>query len=206
MACLSRIAALAISMAAWLGLAVQFDASLAQIGSVGETLWVMLRYFTIIINLLAAIAFTGIALGKAAWVTPARLGGLTLSILLVGIVYALLLDGLLTLSGGAKLADVLLHRATPVAVPLYWLAYASKGALTWRGPAKWTLLPLGYFLYAMVRGAVEGEYAYPFLDVAKLGWGSTLGTVLVMALAFLAAGYALVWLDRRLAKHGRHLA
>ena len=93
-----------------------------------------------------------------------------LAIMLVGVVYVTLLRGLLDLSGGAKLADTLMHYATPVLVPLWWLLFAPKGKLEWRDPAIWSLFPLAYFPYALARGAYEGIYAYPFINVAKIGW------------------------------------
>ena len=50
----------------------------------------------------------------------------------------------------------------------------------------------------LVRGAYEGVYAYPFLDVAKNGWPTTIVFALVIAAAFFAGGHAMVWLDQRL--------
>jgi hypothetical protein len=60
-------------------------------------------------------------------------------------------------------------------------------------------LPAAYFVYALARGAAEGIYAYPFMDVARIGWMQTATTAVLMALGFLAAGYALVWLDHQMA-------
>jgi hypothetical protein len=59
-------------------------------------------------------------------------------------------------------------------------------------------LPLAYFPYALARGALDGRYPYPFIDVGTLGWARVLGNAAAIAAAFLIAGYALVWLDRRL--------
>ena len=78
----------------------------------GATLWVLARFFTIITNLLLAVVMTGVAVGRK--VSPFLLGGVTLAILLVGVVYATLLQGLHQLQGGALVADVLLHKASPV--------------------------------------------------------------------------------------------
>ena len=122
-----------------------------------------------------------------------------LAIVLVGVVYWLLLRGALELSGGAWVADLLLHSATPVLVPLWWLGFAPKGGLTGRDPWRWAALPVVYFAYALARGAAEGRYAYPFLDVGRIGWGQTLLTALVMGLGFVVGGFALVWIDRRMA-------
>ena len=192
----ARIMAAAITLTALIGFAVQFHASLERLDSVAETTWVVLRYFTIIANLLVAVVFAGIAAGRARFAAPSLLAGVTLAILLVGVVYGLLLNGLLELSGGDKLADLLLHKVTPVLVPLWWLAFAPKGLLNGRDPWRWTILPVIYLAYALARGALEGVYAYPFMDVPKIGWLRTEANALLMGVGFLAAGYGLVWLDK----------
>ena len=66
-------------------------------------------------------------------------------------------------------------------------------------PAIWGIFPLAYFPHALARGRAEGPYTYPFIDVAELGWLQALTNTAVIALGFMVAGYALVWLDRRLA-------
>lgn len=201
----ARFAAIVVAMVAWVGLIVQWQASIGLTGAAGAALWAMLRYFTVLANLLVAVHFTAVALGSRRAARPFPLGGTTLAILLVGVVYGLLLRGLLELSGGAMLADLLLHKVTPVLVPLWWLAFAPKGCLKRRDPLLWALLPLTYFAYALARAAVDGLYPYPFMDVARLGWGQTLLNALLMAAGFLAAGLALRWLDGRMAPLTRPL-
>ena len=196
----ARLAAAAIALTAWTGLAVQFGASLGQTGSAGAALWEMLRFFTIIGNLLAAIAFTAIAAGSRRAGTPFVLGGVTLTILLIGVVHFLLLRGLLHLSGGAKLADVLLHQVTPLLVLLYWLGFAPKAGLRRRDAMIWALLPLAYFAYALARAAADGKYPYPFMNAAQLGWPRVVANAALIALGFMLAALALVAIARRLAR------
>ena len=76
-----------------------------------------------------------------------------MAILLVGVVYNPLLSGMVELSGGAKLADIINHSVTPVLVGLYWLVLAPKGDLRRTHPLLWGIFPLAYFPYAMARGA-----------------------------------------------------
>lgn len=206
MAVLSRISrglAGVIALAALIGVGAQFHASLGLLGTVAETVWVELRFFTIIANLLVAVVFGGIAGGRPGFVTPSLLGGLTLAILLVGVVYGLRLDGLVELSGGDKVADLLLHKVTPVLVALWCLAFAPKGGLTRRDPWIWAILPLAYFAYALIRGRVEGVYAYPFLDLAKLGWLRMGAEAALMGAAFMATGFVLVGLDAWMGRRAR---
>ena len=194
----TRFAAGAIALIAWIGLAVQFSAIIEQTGSVTATLWVLLRYFTIITNLLAAVVLTGIAWDKSAFGLPILLGGLTIAMVFVGVIYVLFLRGLLELSGGAKLADFILHYVTPVLVLLFWLVFAKKGTLRNSDPLLWVIYPLAYAVYALARGAVENKYAYPFIDVAQIGWLQAAINILLMTLSFLVAGFAIIWLDRQL--------
>ncbi len=191
---LGRVAAAIVALAACAGLVVQFEASFAQLGSVAVTLWVQARYFTIIGNLLVALLFIRLAIGRGT-ASASVMGGITLTIALVGIVYALLLRGLVRLSDSELLANLLLHQVTPVLVPLFWLAFVRKGRLRRSDPLLWFLLPALYFVYALIRGGEEGSYAYPFLDLGRIGWEQTAVNAAAIAAGFLAVAYALVWLD-----------
>lgn len=200
----ARIAAGLIALLIWVGLAVQFSATFEQNASIVQTLWILVHFFTVLTNFLAALVLTGIALGISASNSPVLLAGTTLSMGFVGLTYALLLRGLLELSGGASLANFLLHYASPVLVLLFWLIFAPKGGLRYGNPLLWVIYPLAYAAYALVRGAFGGKYAYPFIDVAQIGGMQTSINVVFLAVSFLAAGFAMVWLDGMLGR--RNLA
>lgn len=189
-----------IAGAAVLGIAVQFDVDLAKTGSVAMTVSTMLRFFTIISNLLIAILFSGIAAGRVVSNRPFLTGGAAVMIMLVGVVYGLLLRGLIPLSAGGRFADFLLHTATPILVPAYWLLFEDKGRLGWRHPWAWAAVPLLYLLYALIRGWLSGIYPYPFLDVIKLGGARVAANAAAIAIGFLCASFGLVALDRGLAR------
>lgn len=195
-----RIAAALVALIGWVALAVQFSATFGQTGSTGQTLWILLRFFTVLTNLMVAVVMTGIALDRPRFASPRLLGFVTLAIVLVGVVYMTLLRGLLELSGGAWLADALLHKVVPVLVPLYWLAFVRKGGLGWRDPFLWSLYPITYFIYALALGSAEGKYAYPFIDLAALGPARVALNAVLIAIAFIAAGVAFVRLDDTLAR------
>lgn len=193
-----RLAAAFIALAAWAGLVVQFAATFGQTGSVAETLWILLRFFTVITNLFVAVIMTRVAMGRRT--SPLVMGGLTLAILFVGIVYATLLHGLVELSGPALIADVLLHYVVPAAMAIYWLAFAPKIGLGLGDPLLWCVYPLAYLFYVVVRGSVDGRYPYPFIDVAALGYGRILLNSLMLLVAYLVAGLGLVALGRVMAR------
>ena len=187
-------AAALVAIICWAGLAIQFSATFGRQHDVTATVWILLRFFTVISNLLVAVAMTAVAIGRR--VSPFILGGITLSILLVGVVYTTLLRGLVELSGGALLADLLLHKVSPVAMALWWLLFAPKKALNFGAPIRWAIYPLAYFAYALVRGHYEHKYPYPFMDVAKLGWTQTAINAGGIAMGFIVAGLLLVWIDQ----------
>jgi hypothetical protein len=189
-----RAAAALVAIACWAGLAVQFAATYGEQHDVARTLWILARYFTILTNLIVALVMTAVAIGRRA--SPLLLGGITLAILLVGIVYAFLLQHLYTMTGAAKVADVMLHKLTPLLMLLWWLLFAPRAKLRWNAPLCWAAYPLVYFLYAIARGLNDGKYPYPFLDVGHLGWLQTAINAAGIAAGFVLAGFLLVWIDR----------
>lgn len=188
-----RAAAALVALVCWAGLAVQFSATYGAQHDVANSLWILARFFTILTNLLVAIVMTWIAIGRRG--SSFVLGGLTLAILLVGAVYALLLAGLHELRGPALVADILLHKISPVLMALFWLLFAPRAKLNWSDPLWWCLYPLAYFAYALARASIDGRYPYPFMDVAKIGWLQTALNAGGIALAFILAGLLLVWVD-----------
>ena len=180
----------------WAALALQLWLTLGNIEAAGGTLlagvWRYLGYFTVIANLFAAFTLTGVALGRIA---PRREFAAVTAMLLVGIVYSLLLRGTWNPQGLQQLADVALHDVMPVLVLLVWLLRPRRrlGVKdTWVA----VVLPLGYVVYAMARGALDGWYPYAFLDVPVLGVAQVTLNCLGMGAAFLVMALLLTWLDR----------
>lgn len=193
-----------IGLIAWVGLAVQFDATMVTTESVAGSVWAMLLYFTIIANFATAVVFTALAFGLDKFASPLMIGGVTISMLLVGVVYNTVLSGTIELSGGAKLADFLNHRVTPAAVSMFWLFVADKRQLSWKAPLQWAALPVLYFVYGLSRGVAEGSYPYPFMNLARLGWARTSFNAILMAAGFAAVGFGMVWLARKITSNQPH--
>jgi hypothetical protein len=190
-----RVAAALVAAICWIALGVRFALTYGENGDVLATLWILARYFTILSNLALAIVMTFDAFGRR--LSDFVLGGLTLTMLLVGIVYMVLLQSLYQLSGASLFADVLMHRASPIAITLYWIFFAPHRRLRWNAPLWWSLFPLAYFAYALVRGSIDGIYPYPFMDVGEIGVAQTAVNAAIIAAVYIVVGLALVWLDRR---------
>lgn len=168
-------------------------------------IWALLRFFTITTNTLVGVVFALIAWRGRDAVSPRWLGASMLAIVLVGVVFNLLLGGLTHATVWDWLGDRIHHVAMPVLVPLWWLAFASKGRLAWSDPLRWALYPLAYAAYIFLRVGLEtpgGGVAYPyfFMDADRLGYAAALLNMSGIAVGFVLTGLGVVWLDRRLAR------
>jgi hypothetical protein len=191
---MDRIVAVVVAIACWIGLGIQFSASYADHVDLISTLWSLGRFFTILTNLLVAVTMTWVAVGKK--VSVNFIGGVTLAIILVGVVYVTLLQGLRVLTGAHLLADILLHKVSPILMTLWWLFFAPRAKLRWSAALWWIAYPLAYLIYVLARGHLDHKYPYPFLDVAKIGWTQTLLNMGGIAVGFVLAGLLLIWIDR----------
>ena len=117
-------------------------------------------------------------------------------IAIVGIVYSIALRHVWDPEGLQKIADVVLHDATPVLYVLYWLLFVRKGELQFRDVPAWLVYPAIYAVYSMIRGAMTGRYPYHFLDAGVLGYPRTALNIVALLAAFLGASFLTVALGR----------
>lgn len=196
---LTRVIAGIAALVGWAALLLQFWLIARNLG-VGAATWRFVGFFTILTNLGAASVATAVALGgrgRLAGPKP-RLMAAT-SIIMVGLVYSVALRSLWNPAGLQKLADVLLHDATPLLWAALWLALP-HGRINWR-EIGWALLPpLAYCIYALVRGAGDGWYPYWFLNPAEQSTGELLVSILALVLAFAALASSLIAIARALAR------
>ena len=199
---LTRLLAFLAALASWVGLAVQLWILLRGMGFV-DGLWRFLGFFTILTNLGAAIVATAVAAGATRGLGGAKARLMTAtSILVVGIVYSLALRALWDPQGLQKLADFTLHDAAPMTWAFLYIA-APHTRLPWRAVGWAVLPPALYAAYALGRGAIDGWYAYWFLNPASQSPAELAASIAVM-LAFVATvAAALVGLDRWLGQTPR---
>lgn len=195
----SRALATVAALVGWAALALQIGLTIDRVsnngGSVPAALWLWIGYFTITTNLLAAAVLSASALGPVGRISQflcrAGVQSMTaMSIVIVGLIYNLLLRGLWHPQGWQLVTDVSLHVVMPLLFLLHWWLHVPKAGLRMRHIALWLLYPAAYFAYALLRGAVDGWYPYPFVDVVSLGYVRVVINAVVILLAFLAvAGY-----------------
>jgi hypothetical protein len=192
-----RIVAAVTAVVSGLGLALQLAIIIEQLGPALGT-WRFLGYFTIISNIAVAAVATSVAAGaKSGLAGPrARLAGLT-AIVAVGLVYSLLLRSMWNPRGMQKLADAALHDWAPMLFLLMWVL-TPHGGLTRRDIKLALLLPALYLAYALGRGAMDGWYAYWFLNPASQTFAAlSLSIAGMLALFATIAGLAIA-VDKRL--------
>lgn len=196
----ARAVAALIALATAVSLAAQFVA----VGldhpeySHGETLWRLARYFTILTNLMVAVTYAALALSGRVG-SPVWLGGVTLWIVITGVVYHLLLAATDTQDTAVSwYANIGLHSVVPGLVALWWLAAGPREGLGIHAALLWLLWPLLYVCYALLRGQIDGTYPYFFTDPTRIGWQGVGMWTLILAGAFFAAGLLQIALARLL--------
>ena len=191
----TRIPAALAATVGWFGLVLQFVLLIDKMGPL-LGIWRYLGYYTILTNIGAAIVATGVALGGTSGLSGARARLIAAtSILMVGVVYMTALRGLWNPVGLHKAADISLHDATPFLWLLLWI---TSVRLRLRLRDIWaSLIPPGlYLIYAMIRGGLDGWYAYWFLDPSRsTGSGMAMSIVILLSsFSFVAA--VLIAIDR----------
>jgi hypothetical protein len=127
---------------------------------------------------------------------PAVASTAATAIIIVGVVYHLLLAALWNPQGIDLVVDTMLHTVLPILFVLFWWQTVPRGAITLQEIPRWASYPAGYAIYAFARGEIIGEYPYPFIDVASIGYGAALRNSVAVAVVFLALAAVLVGVNR----------
>lgn len=196
-----------IIIVTWFGIVLQFSISipayLAGGRSLSNTIVQLFSYYTILSNLLMVICLTVILIApKTAWgrffVKNTVLTSVALYITIVALIYNIALRNLWHLEGLFKLANELLHVVNPVLFIIYWFAFVPKTGLRHRSVLPWLWFPFIYFIYVLIRGAISGDYPYPFLNVAKSGYAQVMFNALVLLPMIWGLGALYILIARRM--------
>jgi hypothetical protein len=163
-------------------------------------------YFTILTNILAALALTlpwlapQSALGKFFARPTVRTAIAAYIIIVMSIVY-FVLRHLTTFEGWNFVADLLLHYAMPVLFVIDWLFLVPKQTLKVSDTLGWLAFPVIYLVWTFIHGVFSGFYPYPFLNGAELGNARVLLNEAGLLAIFLVLGFILVTGGRLLDRH-----
>lgn len=170
-------------------------------------------YFTILSNILAAIALSAAAYGatRSALVWPSVQTAIAIYIAVTGITYVLVLRNFCDdlAAGGvtelpaycdpstwAIVADRLLHYVMPVIYLLFWLLFVKKGGLSYRSIPWFLIFPVGYAAYTLIRGPGVNWYPYPFIDASLRSPSELVINIAVLVVVFAVIALLLVAVGR----------
>ncbi len=127
----------------------------------------------------------------------------TMAIFVTGVVYHFLLGDYKS-EGYFHLDNMIVHYIVPIMFVLDWIIFDKKKSLSVIDPLTWTIIPLVYLIYALIRGAIVGpehtlQYCYFFIDVNIYGYGGVFLWSIGLTVAFVAVGY-LMWLVDKIVK------
>ena len=204
--------ALAFRMAAgilgWVALVLQY--ALVLTGTLGADPITrsinFFSYFTILTNILAALALT------LPWLAPQSAPGeffsrptvrtaITTYIIIVMTIVYFVLRHLTNLQGWDFVADVLLHYFMPVLFVIDWLFLVPKQTLKMKDSLGWLAFPVIYLVWTFIHGTYSGFYPYPFLNTSELGITRVLLNEAGLLAIFLVLGFILVTGGRMLDKN-----
>ncbi|QWT21915.1 Pr6Pr family membrane protein [Bacillus sp. NP157] len=201
-AAFSNLFAVVVAAMAWSALLLQYWLMAWPSPTLATTV-AFLSFFTILSNLLVAFvagsAATGGGWAVLRWWRGPRMRGLAaLSITVTCLVYATLLQHLWQPQGPQLWADRALHYVVPVLYVAWWALSPGHRALRWGDALRWLLFPALFAAWTFARGAVTGQYPYPFMDVGQLGYLQVMLNAAGVGLLFLLLGLTLVAADRKL--------
>ncbi|OIN52643.1 hypothetical protein BLL37_19740 [Pseudomonas azotoformans] len=195
----------AAALAGWVGLAIQqyliFYSRWMSGASLLGGLVNFFSFFTVLTNTLAVVVLSYVLVkrdspAKRFFLAPGIISGVTVSIVVVGLAYSLLLRHLWQPEGFQFIADELLHDVMPVLFFIYWWRCVPKGNLHLKHIGGWVIYPLVYFAYVLLRGDLLGQYQYPFIDVGTLGYPQVFVNAGGILAGFVAVALAVVGLDK----------
>ncbi len=149
-------------------------------------------FFTIISNIFGAAVLLAAAFGlpEDEHLRDVLRGTATLSLVIVGVVFSLLLANLD--SQLIPWANAIVHYAMPISIALDWCLDPPRTPISRRDAAAWLALPGAYLAYALVRGAIVHWYPYPFLNVDAIGYASVAAYAAGILVFTLLAAYVLM--------------
>ena len=193
---------------AWYAVGLQFyvhvpghmEFAKTTIGSIVQ----ILSYFTILTNLVVALAYSFILLGPNTkpgkfFSQTSTLTGIAVYIGVIGFIYELLLRDRWDIDGLMKVTDILLHTVNPILFLIFWFVFVPKQHLPWRLAIYWLMYPLVYLIYILIRGEIFDVYPYHFINVTTLGYNKVIVNCLWILLAFLSFSGIFLSISRLLA-------
>lgn len=198
------------ALVGWFAIGLQYWLTLTGDSGkgVGELTLNFFSYFTVLMNVVVALALTGPALfpnsALGRWTASEGVrAAVAMYIAVVGLTYHFLLSHVWDPQGWLFVSNGLLHYVMPIAFVLDWLVFTPKGRLRWSDAVKWLSVPLVYIVWTAIHGYASDWWPYWFVNLPALGLAKAAFWFAVMLALFLVVGLALVAIDRTIGRRDR---
>jgi hypothetical protein len=184
---------------------VTMSLSMAAGRSVLGSVIFFFSFFTILSNILAVLCFAASIFTKASkplafFRSSTTQTAVAVYMLVVAVIYIGILEALWAPEGLMRALDRLLHYVMPALFLIHWTISVPKGRVAHGDAARWLVFPFFYAVYVFIRGAITGEYPYPIMNAAELGYPAALRNTSFVLILFVFLGVAFVSIDRRLGR------
>jgi hypothetical protein len=136
--------------------------------------------------------------------TPSVRAALAGYLIVIGFTYFLFLRNVGNDQGWERIADQVLHYATPALFMIDWLVFVPKGNIPWTMVGTSLVAPFLYGVWTAVHGALANWYPYPFFDATKHGHLKTSISMATFVGVFIGVALMLVVIDRIMGWLRRH--
>ncbi|HWV34367.1 MAG TPA: Pr6Pr family membrane protein, partial [Thermomicrobiales bacterium] len=112
-----------------------------------------------------------------------------------GVVYATLLGGLFNpFDGSHSWMNAVLHQLTPIVMVVDLILQPPVTRLSYRKALIWTVYPLLFLVYSLIRGPIVDWYPYDFIDPHEVGGygGVAMYSVAILVGFLLMAGFVVL--------------
>lgn len=197
-----RILSLLFALIGWFSVITQYCLMVRNSPvSFEETTIRFFSFFTILTNIIVAVYFTLQAVNYSSKIKKSGiLTAITVYILIVGSIYQIILRSTWNPTGLQRIVDELLHTIIPVLVLMYWYLYENKSSLNYKQIPQWTIYPLVYLFYILIRGHFSAFYPYPFVNVIDIGYAQVLINSFWILVFFMAISILFVRTGKALGK------
>jgi hypothetical protein len=180
---------------AWIVLFLRFiDMSMSrEYSGIAETLIAFFGFFTVLTNILVAIAFTAPLLKPSRklsdfFMRPAVRAAIASYILIVAVVYHVLIVNLFDPKGFTLITTTALNYVMPILYIADWLFFAKKRPVSYKHLPYWAIYPAVYGVLTIIRGSLTAIYPYQFLNVTDLGIGNVILNMVGFVTVFAVVG------------------
>jgi len=189
-----------LALAGWFAIIAQYVLMLNNnVNTVGEATIRFFSYFTILTNIAVATYYTALLIDAPVARKKGLLSAITIYIIIVGLVYQVALRHIWDPQGLQKWVDELLHSVVPLGALIYWGLFEKKG-LRYSQIFAWSIYPLVYLLFILIRGSISGFYPYPFVNVTEIGLQQTLINALIILALFMVLSLVFIFINRKVRK------